>query len=68
VGEDKVISADVGTGEYITLYNDDKKTDSKRDFMKEILCQILSINPDVRAGTVTIDVRLAKYSNAWGER
>jgi len=58
VGEDKAVT--VGdTDEYVIMSTDEKEAIGKRDFMKTLTCQILSITPDCVSGFVTIDVRVA---------
>jgi len=60
VGEDKAVSIERGTSEYVVMNTDDKDTIGKRDFMKTLTCQILSISPDCNTGFVSIDVRVVR--------
>jgi hypothetical protein len=59
VGEDKVVSAESGTDEYVIMSTDKKDAIGKRDFMKTLPCKIIGIVPDYISGFTTIDVRVA---------
>jgi hypothetical protein len=39
---------------------DKKNAIGKREFMKSLTCQILSISPDINTGLVSVDVRVTK--------
>jgi len=59
VGDGKTI--EVGdTDEYVIMSTDEKTAYGKRDFMKTLTCQILSITPDCVSGFVTVDVRVTR--------
>jgi hypothetical protein len=45
------------TDEYVTLINNEKKTQGERYFIGELRCQILRIDIDTQTGDTTIDVR-----------
>jgi hypothetical protein len=60
VGEDKTVSIESKTDEYVIMCNDKKDAIGKRDFMKRLTCQVISVTPDVQTGETTIDVRIAK--------
>jgi hypothetical protein len=62
VGEDKTVSIESDTDEYIVMSTDKKNEIGKRDFMKTLTCQILAVFPDVSTGLVTIDVCVTKLS------
>jgi hypothetical protein len=60
IGEDKIVSIEAGTDEYIIMSNDEKDAIGKRNFMRTITCKVLAIAPDENTGFVTIDVRVTK--------
>jgi len=62
VGEDKTVSIESDTDEYVIMSTDEKTAYGKRDFMKSLTCQVLGIFPDVNTGFVAIDVRVTKLS------
>jgi len=57
VGEEKVVSIETDTDEYVVMCTDEKDAPSKRDFMGRLRCQVIGITTDTKSGITTIDVR-----------
>ena len=64
VTEDKTVSIESDTDEYVIMSTDEKIAYGKREFVGSFRCQVITITPDFQTGMTIIDVRVTEPSKS----